>query len=129
MSYLEPLINAALAIQLHAFAALFALILGAVQLFLRKGTSRHRIFGYVWSAAMVLVAVSSFWIHEIRQWREFSIIHLISIYVLVGLPLAVLAARKKNVGNHAKSMQGLYIGGLIIAGLFTLSPGRILVLL
>jgi uncharacterized membrane protein len=40
---------------------------------------------------MVVVAASSFWIHEIRLLGPWSPIHLLSIMVLVLLPVAVVA--------------------------------------
>jgi uncharacterized membrane protein len=56
----------------------------------------------------------------------FSVIHLLSINVIVGLPLAILAARRGNITSHRMMMKGTYVGGLIVAGIFTLAPGRIL---
>ena len=43
---LAPLTNAPLPIQLHAFAAMAAFVLGVVQLAGVKGTTRHRALGY-----------------------------------------------------------------------------------
>jgi len=65
---LAPLLNAPLAIQLHAFAAMAAFALGLVQLTSVKGTTQHRGRGFVWAGLMLIVAVSSFWVHEIRLW-------------------------------------------------------------
>ncbi len=110
----------------HASAALSALVIGGYQLFAGKGTGGHRAIGYVWTSLMMLVALSSFWIHDIRQFGPFSVIHVLSAYVAVGLPLAILAARRGSIKRHKSSMQGLYLGGLIVAGVFTLSPGRVL---
>ena len=45
---------------------------------------------------------------------------------LVSAGLAVHAARTHQVAPHRKYMLGMFIGGLIIAGLFTLLPGRLL---
>ena len=42
---LAPLLAAPAAIQIHAFAALAAFALGAVQLAAPKGTIPHRLFG------------------------------------------------------------------------------------
>jgi uncharacterized membrane protein len=53
-------------------------------------------------------------------------IHLLTLFVAVMLPLGVGYARGGNVRGHRKTMQGLYIGACIIAGLFTLLPGRFL---
>ena len=45
---------------------------------------------------------------------------------LVSLPLGIYRIRQGNVRGHAAAMKGLFIGGLVIAGIFTLIPGRIL---
>jgi uncharacterized membrane protein len=63
---LAPLLNAAPEIQLHAFAALAAFALGVLQLAAPKGTLPHRTIGWIWVVLMVIVAVTSFWIHELR---------------------------------------------------------------
>jgi len=123
---LTPLLNAAPAIPLHAAAAIAAFALGLVQLLAPKGTLPHRTLGWIWVALMVVVAGSSFWIHEIRLVGPWSPIHLLSIMVLVLLPVAVVAARGHNVSRHRKTMIGIFAGGLIIAGLFTFVPGRIM---
>jgi uncharacterized membrane protein len=92
---LAPLLSAAWPIPLHAFAALAALGLGVVQLAAPKGTRSHRALGYLWVCLMLGVAASSFSIHAIRQWRGFSLIHLLSIFTLVMLPHGVIAARRR----------------------------------
>ena len=123
---LRPLLSASLAIQMHAFAAMAAFAIGLVQLARPKGGAFHRTLGYVWVASMLVVAASSFWIHEIDQWNGFSLIHLLSLQVLATLPLAVLAARKGNIRRHRLGMVGMFVGALVIAGLFTFLPGRIM---
>jgi uncharacterized membrane protein len=123
---LAPLLAASPAIQIHAFAAMAAFVIGAVQLAGPKGGALHRTLGYIWVAAMVAVAVSSFWIHEINQWNGFSLIHLLSVQVLVTLPIAVHAARRGNIGRHRFNMIGMFVGALVIAGLLTLLPGRLM---
>ncbi len=123
---LTPLLEAAPAIRLHAFAAIAALVLGAVQFAAPKGTLPHRTLGWVWTGLMALVALSSFWIHEMRWIGPFGPIHLLSLFVLWALPRSVLFARHGDVVAHAKGMRGLYMGGLVFAGLFTFWPGRIM---
>ena len=123
---LAPLLAASPAIQLHAFAALAAFALGAVQLAAPKGTIPHRLFGWLWAGLMLAVIISSFFIHEIRLWGPWSPIHLLSIFTLVTLPLAVLAARRHDVRRHRRAMTQLFVGALVIAGVFTLLPGRIM---
>jgi len=123
---LAPLLAASPAIQVHAFAAVAAFFLGSVQLLAPKGTVPHRLFGWFWAALMGTVAVISFFIHELRLWGMWSPIHLLSIFVLIVLPLAVLHARRKDVRRHQRTMIGLFAGALVIAGFFTFLPGRIM---
>jgi uncharacterized membrane protein len=123
---LQPLLSASPAIQLHAFAAMTAFVLGLVQLTRRKGDGPHRMFGYAWVSLMLLIAASSFWIHNMNQWHGFSVIHLLSIWALLYTPFAVMMARRGNISAHKKGMIGLFAGALIIAGIFTFLPGRIM---
>ena len=123
---LAPLLNAEPAIQLHAFTAIAAFALGAVQLSAPKGTLPHRTAGWIWVALMVIVAVSSFFIHDLRIWDAWSPIHLLSVFTLAMLPLAVMHARRHRVDRHRRAMVAIFVGALVIAGLFTLAPGRIM---
>ena len=123
---LAPLLNAEPAIQLHAFTAMAAFALGVVQLSAPKGTLPHRTAGWIWVALMVIVAVSSFFIHDLRVWDAWSPIHLLSVFTLAMLPLAVMHARRHRVDRHRRAMIAIFVGALVIAGLFTLAPGRIM---
>jgi len=123
---LDPLFAAPLVVQVHAFAAMAAFALGIIQFAGPKGTLPHRTIGYAWVALMLVVAASSFAIHGMRQWGGFSAIHLLSVMVLVLVPLALLAARRHHVGTHRRAMISLFAGALVIAGGFTLLPGRIM---
>jgi uncharacterized membrane protein len=123
---LAPLLAADGAIRLHAFAAMTAFVLGVVQLSAPKGTIPHRTIGWVWVALMLAVSISAFWIHTIRLWGPWSPIHLLAIFTLVTLPVAVLHARRHRVRQHRIAMLSLFFGALVIAGLFTLFPGRIM---
>jgi uncharacterized membrane protein len=123
---LAPLLDAAPVVQIHAFAAIAAFMLGAVQLAAPKGTLPHRTVGWTWVVLMALIAMSSFWIHGFRIIGPFSPIHLLSIFTLGMLPLAVLHARRHRVERHRKAMTSIFVGAMVIAGLFTLLPGRIM---
>jgi len=123
---LAPLLDAAPAIPVHAFAAMTAFVLGVVQLAAPKGTLPHRTLGWIWVCLMLGVAVSSFWIHEIRLVGPWSPIHLLSIFVLITVPLAVWKAHRHQVVDHRRIMISIFTGALVIAGLFTLLPGRIM---
>ena len=123
---LAPLLNASPTIQIHAFAAMAALAIGVVQLSAPKGTLPHRAVGAVWVLLMFVVCISSFFIHTIRLWGPWSPIHLLSIFTLGSLPLAVWYAHRHDVPHHRLAMISIFVGGLVIAGLFTFVPGRIM---
>ena len=94
---LAPLLDAPPVIRFHAFFAFAAIGLGAVQLLAPKGTLPHRTIGWAWATLMMLIAGTSLFIHTIRTWGPFSPIHLLSLFTLVVVPLAVLRARQHNV--------------------------------
>jgi len=123
---LDPLLQAAPVIRVHAFAAIAAFLLGSIQLMAPKGTLPHRIVGWTWAGLMLVVAVSAFFIHQIRLWGPWSPIHLLSIFTLITLPLAVWAAHRHRVAQHRRAMISIFLGALVIAGAFTLLPGRIM---
>ena len=103
-----------------------AFAVGAAQLGLPKGSVRHRLIGWSWVTLMLTVALTSFFIHTVRMWGIWSPIHLLSILVLVTLPFAVWHARHHRIARHRLAMTTLFIGALVIAGVFTFLPGRIM---
>ena len=111
-------------IPLHAIAALLALVLGGLQLVLRKGTRLHVLFGRIWVALMGVVALSSLFIFELRWIGPFSPIHLLSIVTLATLVQGMRTIRRGDVKAHKTAMVALYWQGLLLAGAFTFVPGR-----
>lgn len=110
-------------ILLHLAAALAALAVGAAMFWMRKGTRAHRLVGRSWVLLMVVTALSSFWIKTSGHW---SWIHLLSIGVLAGLAAAIHAVIHGDIRQHKRLMSNIYVGGLIVAGFFTLLPSRLL---
>ena len=121
---LNPLLTAGPAVHIHLAATILALALGGFMLIRRKGTISHRLFGWIWVALMLTAAISSFWVTG--QDGQYSPIHGLSLFVLAVVPAAVYAARRRRVSTHRRAMIGLFIGALVIPGLFTLLPGRLL---
>ncbi len=103
-----------------------AFVLGLVQFAAPKGTLPHRTIGWIWVFLMTSVAVSSFWIHQIKLVGPWSPIHLLSIFTLTMLPLAIWQAHRHRVADHRRAMISIFSGALVVAGLFTLLPGRIM---
>lgn len=123
---LSALQHAAQPIPVHAVMALVGVAVGGVQFALPKGTGPHRALGAVWVAAMTVVAVSSFFITEFRWVGPFGPIHLLSMLVLVTLWRSVRFARRGAIAAHRSAMIQLYCYSLLLAGGFTLLPGRIM---
>ncbi len=114
-----------LPIQLHLAAALVTFAIGTIQLIGVKGSALHRVLGWTWVLAMGTTAVSSLFIRMLNH-GAFSLIHLLSGWVIIALPMAVWAARRHKVDFHKKMMTGLFTGGLLVAGLLTFIPGRLM---
>jgi uncharacterized membrane protein len=110
-------------IVVHAGAAVAALALGAAMFAARKGTLLHRFAGRGWVALMLVAAISSFWI---RSSGSFSWIHILSVLVPVLLAKGVWYAATGHISGHRRTMSAVYAGGLLIAGVFTLLPSRLL---
>lgn len=123
---LTPLLEASLAIQIHTLSAVLAFVLGAWVLFRRKGDTIHRVGGKVWFVLMLVVCVTSMFIHSIQMIGIWSPIHLLSISTTWFLFRGIAAARARRIHDHQATMKGLYLGALIIAGFFTFMPGRIM---
>ncbi|MBX5189878.1 DUF2306 domain-containing protein [Rhizobium sp. NZLR3b] len=123
---LEPLLDAPLAVLIHVGAVTPAALLGAYILLRPKGTALHRLLGRIWMVLMMVTAISSFFIHQLDLFYGFSPIHLLSIATLFGAWNAIAAARRGDIRLHKRIVAGLYFGGIVLAGLFTLVPGRIM---
>jgi uncharacterized membrane protein len=109
----------------YRFMPMGAFTLGLVQFAAPKGTLPHRTIGWIWVLLIASVAISSCWIHTIRLVGPFSPIHLLSIFTLIALPIGVWRAHRHRVADHRRIMV-IFGGALVIAGLFTVLPGRIM---
>ena len=102
-----------------------ALVLTPAILWRRRGDSRHRVLGYVWVGAMALTAIDSFTIRLTNR-GGLSVIHILSVWTLIQVPLIVWWARQGNWARHRQAVRAMVIGALLIAGAFTLPFGRLL---
>lgn len=122
---ISHILTASPVIQVHLLAALVALAIGVILLAGVKGTAMHRTLGWLWVLAMAITAVSSLFIRHLND-GAFSFIHLLTGWTIIVLPMAVFMARRHKVQQHQRMMTGLFVGGLVIAGLFAFMPGRVL---
>jgi uncharacterized membrane protein len=112
----------------HLITAFSALLLGGVILWRRKGTVSHRALGWTWVALMGSTALASAFIRDYQLPNLFGItpIHAFTVLVAIKLPSGIWHIRQGQVDAHRKTMRGLYIGACVLAGVFTLLPGRFL---
>lgn len=94
----------------HVVAALLALPIGGYQLFRpTKGDAQHVLLGRLWAGLMLWVALSSFWIRDLRP-GELSLLHVLSAVTLVTVTLGVVHARRGNIPAHKGTMRGSWLG-------------------
>lgn len=123
---MEILLNESQPIPLHAIVAMIAIIFGGIQLYMKKGGATHKLLGWVWVGLMLIVSFSSFFIHEIKLWGAYSPIHLISLWTIFAVGLAIYFVRVGEIRRHKHAMVVIYVFALILTGLFTLLPGRVM---
>jgi len=115
---------------LHFFTVCPCVLLGFFQLFIiKKSSSLHRINGRIYVILLSLSALISFLLPAQvgeRLANHFGALHLLSIATLATLIYRLWSLKRGDIKAHRRSMSWLYFTGVIIAGAFTLAPGRFL---
>jgi uncharacterized membrane protein len=109
----------------HIATILIAVILTPVMLLRRRGDWWHRRLGWVWVTALAATAAVSFGIRGLNS-GSLSLIHILSAWTFIQLPLIVWHARHHNLAKHRNAVRGMVIGALLIAGFFTFPFNRLL---
>jgi uncharacterized membrane protein len=112
----------------HLVTAFGALVLGAVVMLRRKGNGSHRALGWVWVLLMGSTAIASAFIRDYRLPNLYGItpIHAFTLLVAINLPRGIWYIRRGQVAAHRKTMRSMFFGACVVAGVFTLLPGRFL---
>jgi uncharacterized membrane protein len=110
------------ALYIHVGTVIPALFLGAPVLLMKKGTAVHKLLGKFWAILMVTTSISSFWLQGLTG--TIGPIHIFSVVTLISIPRGIYCARIGNMVAHQRAMTGPYIG-LLVAGLFAFTPGRL----
>ena len=121
----EAFLAAPWVIQLHAVAAVAALVIGLVQWFGPKGHLVHRLLGVTFVGLMLVTALSAVFIRQLND-GQFSPVHLFVPLTLVGLVGLVWSVRGARTGEHGRRAGALFFGALILPGLFAFLPGRLM---
>jgi len=98
---------------IHLVASVIALIAGTVILAIRKGTRKHKSWGYVYVGSMVTLLVTSFMLYELFD--GFGVFHVASIISSITLFMGMWPVVKRRgnwVVHHLAwmywSVMGLY---------------------
>jgi uncharacterized membrane protein len=113
----------------HLVTVVPCMVMGAALFLMKKGTKIHKTIGKVYMILMMITGIITLFMPAKvgpQLFSHFGWIHSFSVLTLYSAPRAYFAIRAGNVKAHQYSMIGLYVGGILIAGSFTLVPGRFL---
>jgi uncharacterized membrane protein len=115
---------------LHLATVVPAFLVGTYVLLNQKGTPTHRMLGKLFMILMLSTAFISLFMSArggTRILGPFGFNHLFVIPVAIFIPRAYFAARRGDIGTHKRSVIGVYVGALLIAGAVAIfTPGRLL---
>lgn len=114
---------------LHLATVIPCVFLGAALFAMRKGEPIHRKLGAVYMVLMLFTAAITLFMPALvgpRLFNHFGFIHLFSFLTLYTVPSSFISIRKGEIRDHEIGMILLYCGAIILAGGFTLMPGRYL---
>jgi uncharacterized membrane protein len=112
-------------IWVHLASLVLVLVITPVMMWRKRGDDLHRLLGWIWSAAMMVAALVSFNMRFSNQ-GGFSVIHILSVIVVIGVPVIVISARRRDIEKHRRRARGMVIGALLVAGFFTFPFHRLL---
>lgn len=106
-----------LAVVIHVATVLPAIPLGGYLLLGPKGTKWHKTLGKIWVGLMVTTALSAIFT---RSGGSFSFIHIFVPMTLWASYKLIATARRGDMKGHKKEILGLYLGALMIPGIFSM---------
>jgi len=112
------------AIMFHVATVIPCVPLGLYLLIARKGDAMHKALGKLWIALMVVTATSTLFIHE---GMALSWIHIFVPMTYRASWIIVSSARKGDIKRHKAEIVSLFLGALMIPGIFAIVlPGRLM---
>jgi uncharacterized membrane protein len=109
----------------HIATIFIAVSLTPIMMLRRRGDRLHRRLGWLWAVSLAATAILTFGIRGINQ-GSLSLIHILSAWTLVQVPLLVWHARRHNHAKHRAAVRGMVSGALLIAGFFTFPFDRLM---
>lgn len=108
----------------HLFTIAIALAITPIMMLRPRGDKYHRWLGWTWCILMFATAIASLQLRLINN-GSFSPIHILSVVTIIGVPVAILSARRRDIKRHRSHMRGFIIGALLLAGFFTIPFNRL----
>jgi len=124
---LDPLYHTLSFVHLSTIGPAF--LIGTYIMLTKKGSGQHKFLGRIYMVLMLFTAVVTLFMSAQvgpTLFNHFGFIHLLSVLVLYSVPSAYFAIKAGDVKKHKFRMIALYVGGMLVAGGFTLVPGRFL---
>ena len=113
----------------HLLTIVPSIFIGAYLLIVKKGTLYHKLLGKIYMSLMMVTAIITLFMPAYvgsQFLNHFGYIHIFSFLTLYSVPTAIIAVKKGQIKKHKMKMILLYFGAIVIAGGFTLTPGRFL---
>ena len=110
---------------LHLATLAVVLAITPVMLLRKRGDSRHQLLGWIWSVCLFTTALVSLDMRTINN-GGFSFIHILSVVTLIGVPVLIISARRRDLKRHRGQARAFVIGALLIAGFFSFPFNRML---
>lgn len=131
---LEPLLAAPVVVWIHLATILPAFAIGTWLLFASdKGSRQHRAAGKLYLCLMAVTAVAACFIRTPGGLPAIDAgplrlgpIHLFVPLTAWGIYRALSGVRRGNIAQHRAAMRRMYAGAILIAGILSFMPGRIM---
>ena len=85
---------------IHLMSSICALIMGTLVLIMKKGTKRHKQFGYVYVISMAILLITAFMIY--RLFKGWGIFHYATAFSLIVILLGMIPVWTKKPVNKWK---------------------------
>ncbi len=122
---IDLFLNARPVVIAHTLCAFVALFIGIAMFLRAKGTPSHKVLGKIFVMFMALTALSALFITGLNG-RYWSFIHLFVPLTFYAIWELFHYIRKGNTKKHEKAVKGLFFGALLIPGITSFFPGRLM---
>lgn len=109
----------------HLFLLLISFLIATYIMLTKKNTKQHKVLGALYMGLMLIAVIISFFISATigpTLFNHFGVLHILSLFMLYIIPSAYIAAKNGNIKKHRNIMIGLYVGTIVIAIVFSLTP-------